>query len=177
MPPPAFALESPWRHVDDDLADEIVAFWRRHRALPRNVDPHQRARQACALARIDGVLAGLSTAYAELYPPLARRFYFYRMFVDPALRSTRLVAYEHAGRHAFAAVHLVEESYRVLAAWSRAHPDEDVAGMAAVYESAAIGSRGIDHGNLVLIGYDAKGQQMRVAWFPHARVERRLPPR
>ena len=97
------------------------------------------------------------------------------MFVDPALRSTRLIAYEHAGRHAFAAIHLVEESHRVLAAWAKAHPEEEVAGMAAVYENPGIGSRGIDYGNLVLIGYDARGQQMRVAWFPHAKVERRLP--
>ena len=176
MPHSVFAIETPWRHVDDALAAEIVEFWRRHRALPRGADPRDRARQVCVLARLDGAIMGLSTAYTDDYRPLARRFYFYRMFLDPDLRSTRLVAYEHAGRHAFAAIHLVEESYRVLAAWSKSHPDEQVAGMAAVYESPEIGSRGIDFGNLVLIGYDAKGQQMRVAWFPHARVERRLPP-
>ncbi|HTE78320.1 MAG TPA: hypothetical protein VK653_16500, partial [Xanthobacteraceae bacterium] len=64
----------------------------------------------------------------------------------------------------------------LLEQWSKSNPDEKVLGMAAVLENPnfdLLGTRPIWRGaDLTLIGYNQLGQQIRLAWFDHARMQR-----
>jgi hypothetical protein len=62
----------------------------------------------------------------------------------------------------------------VLEPWSAAHPEERVAGIATILVSpnyAEKQKRPVWEPGLTLIGYTPQGQQIRVAWFDHARVD------
>ncbi len=157
-------FEEAWRRNDPAQARDAIAFWEKLGLVPP-AERERRVSELVAIARIDGEVVALSTASLAVLPPLKARFAMYRCAVAPAFR-----------RH--------DVSYRIsgwsrerLEAWSAAHPAEQVAGMAAIIQAQEYRIKQHEptwpeHGlHLNLVGYTQRGEQIRVAWFNHARVE------
>lgn len=69
------------------IADQVVEFWLRERALPNAAAARQRVRQLVyVIYAPNGDIAGVSTAYTGQAPNLGGGFYFYRMFIRPTDR-------------------------------------------------------------------------------------------
>lgn len=155
-----------WRRENAKVAADAIAFWKRLEALPRGTDPEQRVKELCTVAYRGGELIGVSTIVLDVLPQLKARFGFFRCLVAPDDRRQGL-AYRFG-------VHC----RNLLAAWSQRHPEEKVLGMATIVESSGLDefskapvwqSPGVN--GLTLIGYTAKGRQIRVSWFEHARLD------
>src|SRR5699024_2414393 len=73
-------------------AAEIVAFWRREKALPGGQDPRRRVSQVVMFARDgEGRIAAVGTAVPQWPDQLGQPVYYYRSYVAPQWRHTRLV--------------------------------------------------------------------------------------
>lgn len=160
----AITFERAWQCADPKQIEDAKAFWETHGLLP--TDPHDwRVKGLVALARLDGAVVGVSTARLEYQPPLRGRFAMYRCAITPELHDHDVV-YRMAGY-----------ARRVLEEWSRAYPNEQVLGMAAVLDNRQYREKEQqplwpEHGlNLNLVSYSDRGEQIRVAWFDHARVK------
>ncbi|MGH7023794.1 MAG: hypothetical protein ACREEB_09410 [Caulobacteraceae bacterium] len=156
---------SGWRARDQAVEADAKELWRQLSVLPEGVDPDLRAEEILSLAYVDDTLAAVSTAFIREIEFLKARFAMLRCIVAPAWR-----------HHNIARV-ITGHSKGVLEAWSQAHPEERVMGMAGVVQNAEI-LRNPNIGGLpiwptsglTLVGYTPKGEQIRVAWFEHARV-------
>jgi GNAT superfamily N-acetyltransferase len=155
-----------WRRDDAKVAADVIAFWRRLEALPPGIAPEERVKELCTVAYRGGELIGVSTMVLDILPQLKARFGFFRCMVAPDHRRQGL-AYRFG-------VHC----RNLLAEWSKRNPQEKVLGMATIVESSALDefgkapvwqSPGVN--GLALIGYTAKGRQIRVSWFEHARLD------
>ena len=158
------ALVAAWQHADPKIARDAKAFWKRLGVLPPAISLDQRASELCAAAYLDGELVGVSTvSIGDLSSLPGCRFGFFRCLVAP----------EH--RRAHLATSLTVFSRDVLSTWSKQHPEEGVLGMAAIIESPYLAELSRipvwPASGLRLIGYTNNGQQIRVVWFEHARLE------
>lgn len=157
-------FETAWQRDDPKLREEAKAFWEAHGLLPPELRAWRADKELVALARVDGAVVGISTARLEYQAPLQGRFAMFRCAVAPG-PNRQEIAYRLAGH-----------SRQVLESWSREHPNEQVLGMAAIIEPAQYPDRRPEpvwpeYGlNLNLVGYSDRGEQIRVAWFNHARV-------
>lgn len=157
-------FEEAWRRNDPEQAREAVAFWERLNLVPP-VERERRASEVVGLARVDGQVVALSTAGLAVLPQFRARFAMYRCAVDPAFRRQD-ISYRLSGW-----------SRGVLEAWSAAQRQEQVVGMAAIIQAQEYRIKQHEpvwpeHGlELNLVGYSPRGEQVRVAWFRHARVE------
>lgn len=158
----AAVTDAVWQVLGEADRARVIAFWQRHGALPYDTDPAARARQAAAVARIDGEIAGVATAEIDIVPQLDLRFAFFREYVAP----------DH--RQGSVALHLFRAAWQVMEAWSRAHPEEAVMGVAGIVQGDALrtAARVTVHppSGLALAGYTPGGRQIRIRWFDHARV-------
>jgi hypothetical protein len=152
-----------WRRNDAKINKDATDFWLRLGALPPGVSPEQRLRELCAAAYVGDELVGVSTIELRQSPVLRCRLGFYRCLVNPAHGHRRIVN------------RLTHYSRALLENWSKENPDEKVLGMAAILENPnfdRLAKRPMWHGtDLWLIGYTQDGQQVRLTWFEHARLE------
>jgi hypothetical protein len=157
---PDLEIVSAWRLDNQNIEREAIQFWNSLKILPPGVDPAARAKELVAVAHLNNELAGVATAAIEDVPLVRSRFAMFRCSVAPAHRRSRVGA------------ELMVASKRILEQWSLEHPDEGVKGMGIVLEAQ------IDRANepvwprsgLTLAGFTAQGQQIRLAWFAHARI-------
>ncbi|PKQ08048.1 MAG: hypothetical protein CVT73_07990 [Alphaproteobacteria bacterium HGW-Alphaproteobacteria-12] len=145
-----------WHKRDPKLERDAIALWKEFGALPENIAPEIRAREICCLAYDGDRLAGISTVDIKPCPPLRnRKFGFLRVFTRPDHEQQKI------------AIGLAIQCRAILEAWSLAQPGENLAGMAAIYQSAKLGRTPVGKSGLTLIGYTAEGHQLRVTWFNH----------
>ena len=156
-------LKTAWRRHDPRQAEDAMAFWTRL----KQIAPHlieQRAGQLGVMGYCGDRLVSVATAELEYLPGLRARFAVAQVVVDPEFRRQSL------SRRTFG------QLLTVLEAWSAENPEEKLMGMAAVIEAKEYAEKQRepvwpDWGlNLGLVGYTLKNQQIRVAWFRHARV-------
>ena len=156
-----------WQRNDAKIAADAIGLWSRLGALPANLDPAARANELCAAAYQDGELVGVATMVLETVPQLRCRLGFFRCLVAPEHRQQGLA--RKLGIYCRA----------LLAKWSLDNPREEVLGMATIVESPFLdevskipvwpNAPGLN--GLVLVGYTPAGQQVRVSWFEHARLD------
>jgi hypothetical protein len=152
-----------WRRDDPRCVADAKAFWRQM-GMTDDV-AEQRAGELCVVAYLGENLAGVSTAKPREFEPLKARFVHLRCAVSPAARRKDVAA------------RIIGHTRTVLEAWAADNPDEKLAGMLAVLQSNELREKqrepiwpiyGID---LTLIGYTSRGEQIRVGWFRHARLD------
>jgi hypothetical protein len=160
---PSVVVRDAWRRDDPDLERDAIAFWRRLGILPPGTTPEARAKELCCLIYLDGEVGAVGTATLELVRMVRARMGMVRVAVGATQREQGL------------AIRIVNESKAVLERWSIEHPEEKLMGIGAVIEAA-----GHDHWKnrpkwaptgLDLIGHLQNGNQVRVAWFDHARLD------
>ena len=148
-----------WRRQNCSVMDDAIAMWRREGVLPPDVTPEERAEEL-VIAIYDGAeIAGCLTADIHVLPRLREKFAFCRSFVAPGWRGRRLTD------------RLMMDGYDELGRWSLAHSEERLAGCAAIYENRGLGRRPVEPSGLCLVGYTPQGQQLRVLWFKHHKLE------
>jgi len=156
-------MTAAWQRNDAKIIKDATDFWLKLRVLPPDVTPEQRVRELCAAAYVGDELAGVSTIELRHAPNLRCRLGFFRCLVSSAHRHRRI------------ARRLTVYSRELLEQWSKDHPEEKILGMAAILESPNFDllARRPKWGEskLWLIGYTPKGQQIRLTWFDHARLE------
>lgn len=158
-----FDLRPAWRLDDAAIAADAVAFWTRLNLLPPEVRPEQRAKELVAVAYKDGRIAGVCTAQLARLEQVRARLAMIRSATDPDYR------------RGYSSQALTIYARELLEAWSKAHPEEKVAGMGAVIQSENLRDRGKEPiwptTRLTLIGYTPDDNQVRLYWFEHARLD------
>lgn len=147
-----------WRRADARLEADAIAMWADMGVLAPDVSPQARAKELTALAYRNGRLVGISTAVLQNYSPLRQRFAFMRMITRPG----------PAGEGV--AVPLALMCREALRGWSKANPDEQVAGFAAIIPPGPYSGQPVLETGLTLVGYTDAGHQVRVFWWDHFRI-------
>jgi hypothetical protein len=151
-----------WRLRDPVIETDAKALWERLSLLPTGVDLDQRAEELVCAAYVDGEIAGAATAFVRDIDFLKARFAMFRCAVDPKFRA-------HSIARKIAGV-----SKDILQTWAFETTEDEVLGMATVVQSADIQAKSRSAiwrtSGLVLVGYTDMGEQIRVAWFDHARI-------
>jgi hypothetical protein len=160
---PRFTYRVAWPRIAADEADRVVAFWLAHGALPNEALARQRVTEVVMYACDDrGAIAAVCTAVAQTPPQLGQPVYFYRSFVAPLWRGTRVV------------FRLLKQALGVLEAHAGKH-DWPCIGVLLELENERFGRKGrmpvwpgVD---LVYIGKSPRGLECRVHWFRRARLK------
>lgn len=158
-----------WPDPPAAVRADVIALWHRLDALPPRVDTDRRAGEVCVVGYKDGALVAICSTELTMAPRLAQRFAMIRVLVAP----------EHRSFHMMWA--LIRVVYDCLSAWSLRTPQEKIMGLGAIIQAPSLGPLArrpawpIHPGDpmnsgLVLIGHTERGEQIRVAWFDHARV-------
>lgn len=152
-----------WPECPPDWQDRVREFWRSQGLLTDEAEIGRRLRQICCLASLSDRLVGVSTARLALIPQLRASFFFFRCAVLPEFRQQGV------------ARALAVRCRDTLSDWSRRNPEAHACGMATVVESPLLSEFAKlpqwPASGLSLIGYTEQGQQLRIVWFEHARLE------
>lgn len=90
--PPRFDLTLAWPRIAPQDAQDLLDFWRREGAIPDEQQARERLAQVIFVARDgEGAVAGVCTAYPITPPQLGQPMYFWRAFIAPRWRHTRLI--------------------------------------------------------------------------------------
>lgn len=154
-----FRFVRAWKLNDPKLEQDAITVWRQHSILPSDATPESRAKELCVMAYAGDEVAGISTVVIGAYRPLRRRFGFFRAFTVPKF-----------GRQNVAR-NLAIQCYETLKDWALENPSEDVAGLMAIFEEKGAGRHPVDASGLMHIGFTPNGNQIRVNWFDHVRIE------
>lgn len=91
-PPPVFRFVPTWRDLGPDDARRVHEFWQRHHAIASAADAERRLAQVAMIAHDgDGDVAAVATAMPMLPPRFGQPMYYFRAFVAPAWRTSKLV--------------------------------------------------------------------------------------
>jgi hypothetical protein len=159
---PEYDFRPAWRRNDPQLMTDAKEFWRDLKMLsPPEIE--RRAAELIMVAYHLGKPVAVSTANLAMVEQLRCRCAMYRC----------AVALDHRRHHL--SYQISGLSREVLEQWSLEHPEEEICGMAANIEASQYRSgkqrepMWPEYGlHLDFVGYTAKGQQLRVAWFKHA---------
>jgi hypothetical protein len=155
-------LKAGWKKADPALEADVKALWERLAILPAGIDPDLRLDEVVSGAYVDGVLAGVSTAFVRELPFLRGRFAMLRVLVAPEYRL-----------HSVSRL-LSDDARKVIEPWAMANQGEAVLGMATVHQADKRNnrrSRPVKRGSkMVLVGYTTDDEKILVAWFDHVRV-------
>jgi hypothetical protein len=155
-----------WRRADADLIADAKAFWKGLGLTAEAAE--RRAPQLCAVARADRKVIGVTTVTLMDHTPLKSRLAFLRCAVAPEFRKHYLATF------------LTRNTLTIMEGWSLENPQEKLQGLGFIIEANELGSKAVypqwadwnTHYNL--IGFTDRGDQIRLAWFRHARLD---PPR
>lgn len=154
-----------WLKEDWKLEADAKAFWAKL-GLVSPEERDRRVKELCALGYVDGQVAVISTVTVSPVPQVRARLGMYRCAVDPEFRRQDL------------AERISGYTRQVLEMWSVENPQEKVLGYGAIIQAPELmmhkGLEPIWHDwgtDLVLAGYTQRGEQIRVGWFRHARLE------
>jgi GNAT superfamily N-acetyltransferase len=157
-----------WQSGDWKLQADAKAFW----AKLNLISPEERERRAselCAVAYVDGKVAGVSTVTINMVPSVRQKIAMYRCAVDPDFRRQDV------------AERISGYTRQVMETWAADNPQEKVLGFGAIIQAAELQRKGLepiwhDWGvDLVLTGYTQRGEQIRIGWFRHVRLDPPIP--
>jgi len=154
-----FRYVTAWKKNDPQVEKDVLATWRENKSLPGYATPEKRLAELCVIAYSGEEVAGISSIELAYYPPLKRRFGFFRAFTVPKF-----------GRQDIAR-HLAVHCRDTIREWSIAHPEEQISGMMAFYQAKGMGRTPVGFSGLTLIGYSPEGYQVRLVWFDHIRIQ------
>jgi len=154
-------FETAWKRNDPRHSADATGFWVENRMINKE-EAAKRVADLCSMAYADGKLVGVSTVNLNAYAPLRSNFAFYRCAVAPEFRRQSL------------AILLTRHTITTMEAWCLEHMPYDIQGVATILQAHELDEKARTpmwaeyYGNLNLVGFTAKGDQVRVAWFRHA---------
>lgn len=147
-----------WKRNDAKMEADAVRMWRTSGVLPSYIDLEQRAKEICVQAYVGDRLIAITTAEIQYHEPVRQRFAFGRIFIDPE--------FERSGLALSQTLAMREE----LREWSKANPQEKVAGWAIAISAKGYGKTPVTSSGLIHAGYNKDGQQVRLYWWDHYRL-------
>jgi hypothetical protein len=157
-----------WRCADATVERDALAFWRALDLLPEGADPRRRLDALCVVAYRGRHLVGTLETPLRRIELVRSRLAMIRVIAPSERRGASLASRLLPAR-------LVLKGQKLLEEWSLAHPEEKVMGLGAIVPPGTFGQkvkRAVwEPSGLVLANKSPGGQQLRVCWFPHARVE------
>ncbi len=159
-----FSLTRTWpERINAQDSNDLLAFWKRENAIPDETIAKARLPQVVFLARdAAGEIAGVCTALAAKPAQLGQPVYFWRCFVAPKHRGTRLVGT------------LLSKSCDLLGEWAREH-DFPCIGILLELENERFAKAGRKaewiHPHFVYIGKSPRGLDVRIHYFKGARLK------
>ena len=79
-----------WKRVDPELQAELTRYWIENGAMLDPSKAAERAPEVVCIAREEGRLVGVTTAYPRIVPMLRQPMYYYRNYIAPDYRSAGL---------------------------------------------------------------------------------------
>lgn len=161
--PVAFNVTPVWKRVTPELKEEVLAFWKRNRAIGNLERAQQRADEVVCLARgDDGELCAVSTAVVRVLPRLLQPMYYYRLFLAKSVRGQGQV------------IPFYNRAREVLQAYNASLPEPESLGVLLELESRYLDAyykqAHIVEADSTFIGYSPRGLQLRVSYFEGARL-------
>lgn len=158
-----YTVDNVWEEKSADLKEEIVDFWLREGALGSREQAEQRVSQVVMVARdsFDEVV-GVCTAYPRQNSQIRQVFYHYRTFVAAAHRK---------GSIAYRLVLAARDYFN--GRFTQGH-DPHIIGMIIEVENEGLRNK-FDIAvwpttGFVFIGYNHRGDHVRVYYFDEARI-------
>lgn len=91
-PLPGFIFTPTWRNLQPEDAARVREFWLAHHAIPSSADAERRLAQVAMIASdASGQVAAVATALPLLPPRFGQPMYYFRAFVAPFWRTSKLV--------------------------------------------------------------------------------------
>lgn len=157
-----FRILPAWQCLTPDDARDLRAFWRSEGAIPDESQIEARLPQVVCLDRDGDRVAGVCTALPMSPPQFGQPVYYFRVFVGPAWRTTRLVRL------------LWVRARQLLEAYAREH-DFPCISILVELENASFrdkGRRPVWNGvDLTYVGLSPRGLETRVCFFEGARLK------
>lgn len=150
-----------------DLQQEVLAFWKRNKAIGNLERARQRVNEVVCIARgDDGELCAISTAAVRVLPRLLQPMYYYRLFFAKSVRGQGQV------------IPFFNQARDVLQAYNASLDEPESLGLLLELESrhlnACYKQAYVPEADSTFIGYSPRGLQLRVSYFQGVRL---LPPR
>ena len=158
-----FTLTTVWPEITDQDSLDLMAFWKDEGAIPDETQAKARLKQVVMLARdADGAIAGVCTALPMKPPQLGQPMYFWRAFIAPKWRTSRLI------------YSLLMDSFDVLEASARER-DFPCIGVLLELENSRFGKvfRKAEwtKPHFIFIGKSPRGLDVRVRYFRGANLK------
>lgn len=154
-----------WRKNDPKLEADVMTLWQEMNALPAGEKAEARIKQIAVLVYDDEILAGISSLDIQYFDQLRQKFAFVRELIRPEYRQNLI------------ARTLVKHTREMIEAYALAHPEEAIAGLAAIFQTPHLGKRAIGlESGMGLVGYTRMHEQVRAGWFEHFMVPGNLTP-
>ena len=161
-----------WKAVTPALSAALSALWARDAAIAEPAQRSERAAQAVCIARDarrPDAIHGIGTAVVQVLPRLRQPLYYYRQYFAPGFRGQG-----HA-------MPFFNHARQVLQDYNARLERPEALGLLLEIENPMLARR-YDRAcepeaNAVFIGYSPRGLQLRVSYFPGARLlPQALPP-
>ncbi|MES1991163.1 MAG: hypothetical protein V4441_09460 [Pseudomonadota bacterium] len=148
-----------WKKNDPKLEQDAIDLWTQQNALPPDTNPQTRAKLLAIVAYEGTAVAAVSTLDIRYFEQLRQKFAFIRLLVAPSNRMQKM------------STDMMRQTRAVIEAYALEHPEEQIAGMGAVFRNKGVGRSPVGvGGRTVLVGYTKSGYQLRIAWFDHFQV-------
>ncbi len=154
-----------WRKSTPELRSEVIGFWAEHQLLPDSADPNERALEVVLIVRdvASRRIVGLSTAAVVQFKQLANKyFYLYRSVIAPSYRIPGLDS------------KLMVDTRDFLEQRASEGEGPGCIGVLTFVENPAIikvrNEAVWPASQMVFIGNDSRGREIRVYYFKRARI-------
>jgi hypothetical protein len=152
-----------WKLRDPAFERDVLAFWREDRMLPTVADVAKRIKEICVVAYDGPRIVGVVEANVRQLGFVRARIAMLKAAVAPAHRQSHLVS------------RLLAVAKEVLEKWSLEHPAENVKGIGCIVQTRVIDQKLKEPvwplTSMMVVNYTPKGDQVRLAWFKHARLD------
>jgi hypothetical protein len=160
---PTFRYVAHWQTDLPDEGEAVLAFWRKENAIGDENQAKQRLKEIVLQARDESdEIAGVCTAVPVTLPRLGQPMYYYRCFIAPRWRKSRLILYLFKRAFELLEGHAVRNDYPCI-------------GLLSELENSRFAQMGripvwpdID---FVYIGKSQRGHDLRVRYFRGAKLK------
>jgi hypothetical protein len=158
-----FRYVAHWQTELPDENESVLAFWKAEGAIGDEAQARQRLKEIVLHARdADNVIAGVCTAVAVTLPRIGQPMYYYRCFIAPRWRKSRLILYLFKRAYELLEGHAVRNDYPCI-------------GVLAELENTRFTQMGRipvwPDCDLVFIGVSQRGHDLRVRYFRGAKLK------
>ena len=162
-----FQYVAHWQTDLPEEAEAVLAFWLKEKVIGDETQARQRLKEIVLHARdADGEMAGVCTAVPVTLPRLGQPMYYYRCFIAPRWRKSRLILY------------IFKRAFELLEGHARRN-DYPCIGMVLELENERFGATLREpvwtNTGFVYIGKSGRGLDLRLRYFKGAKLK--LPPK